>query len=216
MDGRNSTGGMTMSAYIDSVRRAPRTLTETEQRLLLETTGQHRAGFRDHVIFSLALGTALREHEILALDVGDVFGDAGRSRRRVQLRVFKRSNNDPESQEIILPDALRAKLDKFYGWKERAKQRVAPDAPLFMSRRRQRLSKRQVRHAFHVWQERAGFERRLCFHTLRHTACSTLYRRTLDIRLTQRFARHKSIITTSMYAHPSDDDLLRSVSDLPC
>ena len=54
------------------------------------------------------------------------------------------------------------------------------------------------------------------FHTLRHTACSNLYRRTLDIRLTQRFARHKSIITTSIYAHPSDDELMRSVRDLPC
>lgn len=205
-----------MSMYIDSVRRPPRTLTETELHLLLKTTGQHRNGFRDHVIFSLALGTALREHEILALDVGDVFADDGRSRRRVQLRVFKRSNDDVDAQEIVLPDALRAKLDKFYGWKKRAGQSVTPDAPLFVSRRKQRLSKRQVRHAFHVWQERAGFERRLCFHTLRHTACSSLYRRTRDIRLTQRFARHKSILTTSKYAHPSDDDLLRSVRDLPC
>jgi len=208
-----------MSAYIDSIRRAPKTLTEMEQRQLLKTTGQHRAGFRDHVIFSVALGTALREHEIVALNIGDVFdivdGQA-KSRRRVQLLVFKRSNDDPDAQEIILPDALRAKLDKFYGWKKRAGQSIAADAPLFMSRRKRRLSLRQVRHAFHVWQERAGFQRRLCFHTLRHTACSTLYRRTLDIRLTQRFARHKSIITTSIYAHPNDDELMRSIRDLPC
>ena len=33
-----------MSAYIDSIRRAPKTLTENEHRLLLKTTGQHRAG----------------------------------------------------------------------------------------------------------------------------------------------------------------------------
>ena len=196
-----------MSMYIDSVRPPPRTLTEQEQRLLLKTTGQHRAGFRDHVIFSMALGTALREHEILALDDGDVFHDTGKSRRRVKLRVFKRSNDNPENQEVILPDALRAKLDKFYQWKRRANQSVASEAPLFMSRRKQRLSKRQVRHAFHVWQERAGFERRVCFHTLRHTACSTLYRRTLDIRLTQRFARHKSVLSTNRYAHANDDEL---------
>ena len=205
-----------MSAYIDSIRRAPKTLTETEQRLLLKTTGQHRAGFRDHVIFSLALGTALREHEILALDVGDVFDDAAKARRRVNLRVYKGCNEDSDPQEVILPDALRAKLDKFHGWKRRANQSVAPDAPLFMSRRKRRLSKRQVRHAFHVWQERAGFDRRLCFHTLRHTACSTLYRRTRDLRLTQRFARHKSVLTTSIYAHPNDDELMRSIRDLPC
>lgn len=65
-------------------------------------------------------------------------------------------------------------------------------APLFVSRLGRRLSLRQVRHGFTVWQDRAGFERRLSFHSLRHSACSTLYRRTKDIRLTQRFARHKS------------------------
>jgi integrase len=69
------------------------------------------------VIFSLALGTALREHEILALDVGDVFDDADKVRRRVYLRVFKGCNEDSAPEEVILPDALRAKLDKFHGWK---------------------------------------------------------------------------------------------------
>ena len=123
-----------MSAYIDSIRRAPKTLTETEQRSLLKATGQHRAGFRDHVIFSLALGTALREHEILALDVGDVFDDAGKARRRVNVRVFKGCNEDSDPQEVILPDALRAKLDKFHGWKRRAKPERRPGcAPLHES-----------------------------------------------------------------------------------
>ena len=57
-----------MTAYADRIARAPRTLSEREQRALLAVTGQHKDGFRDHVIFSLALGTALREHELLALD----------------------------------------------------------------------------------------------------------------------------------------------------
>lgn len=205
-----------MAAYVDSARRPPRTLTEIEQALLLKVTGQHSAGFRDHMIFSMALGTGLREHEILALDVGDVFDASGAARRRVQLRVFKGVRSRDEPQETLLPDSVRAKLDRFYRWKKRQGQSVAPDAPLFVSRRGTRLSKRQVRHAFHVWQERAGFERRLSFHSLRHAACTNLYRRTRDLRLTQRFARHKSILTTSIYAHPSDDDLLRSVRELPC
>jgi|AMFO01.1.fsa_nt_gi Site-specific recombinase XerC len=205
-----------MTAYADTVARPPKTLTEREQRLLLKTTGEHRAGFRDHVIFSLALGTGLREHEILALDVGDIFDDGGKARRRVQLRVFKRSSDETEHQEVVLPDGVRAKLDKLYRWKKRAGESLAPDAPLFVSRRKRRLSARQLREVFKIWQERAGFERRFSFHALRHTACSNLYRRTRDIRLTQRFARHKSMLTTSIYTHPSDEDLVRSVRELPC
>jgi len=97
-----------MTAYADTISRPVKTLTEAEQRALLKVTGQHLDGFRDHVIFSLAMGTGLREHELLALDVGDVFDDAGRAKRRLALRVFKRSAKDPVAQEVLLPDAVRA------------------------------------------------------------------------------------------------------------
>jgi site-specific recombinase XerD len=63
---------------------------------------------------------------------------------------------------------------------------------------------------------RAGFDRHVSFHVLRHSACSAVYRKTKDIRLTQRFARHKSILTTAVYSHPTDEDLLRAVTGLPC
>jgi len=96
-----------MTAYADTISRPVKTLTEAEQRALLKVTGQHVDGFRDHVIFSLAMGTGLREHELLALDVGDVFDDAGRAKRRVALRVFKRSAKEPVPQEVLLPDAVR-------------------------------------------------------------------------------------------------------------
>ena len=205
-----------MTAYADAVGRPPKTLTELEQRLLLKASGEHRDGFRDHVIFSIALGTGLREHEILALDVGDVFDRDGKARRRLTLRVFKRSSDEADLQEVVLPDGVRAKLDKLHRWKKGNGENLGADAPVFVSRKGNRLSARQLRHAFKVWQERAGFERSFNFHALRHTACSNLYRRTRDIRLTQRFARHKSILTTSIYAHPSDEDLVRSVRDLPC
>jgi len=205
-----------MPTYAGSVVTSPRTLTDLEQKRLLKVTGEHRDGFRDHVLISLALGTGLREHELLALELGDVFDDSGETKRRVTLRVFKRSAKEPATQEIVLPDLVRAKLQKFRAWKKREGESLAADAPLFLSRLGKRLSSRQLRENFALWQKRAGFERHLPFHSTRHTACTSLYRRTKDIRLTQRFARHKSILTTSRYAHPSDEDLVQAVKDLPC
>jgi len=67
-----------------------------------------------------------------------------------------------------------------------------------------------------VMQERAGFERHVCLHALRHTACSAVYALSKDLRLTQRFARHRSVVTTMVYTHPSDDDLVRAVEQLRC
>jgi integrase/recombinase XerC len=73
-------------------------------------TGEHRAGFRDHVLYAMALGTGLCAHELVALDVGDVFDDAGRVRCRVRLRVFKGdAGAEDDRQEVLLSNTLRAK-----------------------------------------------------------------------------------------------------------
>ncbi len=205
-----------MTAYAEALARPPRTLTEREVAQLLRATGQHAAGWRDHVLYSVALGTGLREHELVALDVGDVFDDAGRARRHVKLRVFKRASEEPAIQEVVLSETVRAKLDKLLKRKRADGHDVGRGAPIFVSREGNRLSCRQLRHAFGVWQARAGLERRFNFHALRHTACSNLYRRTRDIRLTQRFARHRSLLSTSIYTHPTDEELVRSVQELPC
>ncbi|MCP3104286.1 site-specific integrase [Myxococcus sp. K15C18031901] len=204
-----------MSAYA-AVARAPRTLTEKEVALLLRTTGSHRDGYRDHCLYSLALATGLREHELVALNVGDVFDGRGRAHLYVKLTVFKGSARHPEPQEVVLAETVRRKLEKLLRLKRGQGHDVGPQAPLFLSRKGLRLSTRQVRHGFAVWQKRAGLERHLNFHAVRHTACTGVYRRTKDIRLTQRFARQRSIDSTVIYTHPSDDELVRVTQELPC
>lgn len=208
-----------MSGYA-TARRAPRTMTEQEQAKLLRVSGEHASGFRDHVIFSLALGTALREVEILSLNCGDVFDSRGRSRRRVTLRRYKRAGKeggaDRVQQEVILPDSLRYKLDKFRRWKIAKGESVAEDAPLFMSRKRSRISAKRMRTAFSEWQEKCDFEHAFTFHSLRHTALTRIYEKTRDIRLVQRVARHANVNTTTIYAAPSDEDVARAVRDLDC
>ncbi len=113
-----------MPDFANTITRAARTLTEQEQRKLLAVTGQRRDGWRDHVIFSVALGAGLREHEILALNVGDVFDDLGRARRRLALRVFKRASQEPAAQEVLLPDTVRAKLEKLLAMRKARAARV--------------------------------------------------------------------------------------------
>lgn len=205
-----------MSSYLQSIALPPTTLTPDEQSALLEGTGQRRGAFRDHMLFALALGTGLREHELVALDVGDVDDSDGGIRRRVVLRVFKRAAKRPAPQEVILSETLRMKLGKFLGWKARHGEAVDATAPLFVSRRKGRLSTRQVRTLFARWQERLGFERRYPFHATRHAAITNLYRGTKDLRLAQRFARHRSIVSTMRYSHPDEAALALAVQGLRC
>jgi len=201
------------------VTRAPRTLTDAEVAALLRVTGEHRAGFRDHVLFALALGTGLREMECLALNCGDVFssGEGATPRRRVQLKVFKRSNPNRDQQVVLLPDPLRRKLARLRANLGRDGRSLAADAPLFVSRRGTRLADRTARHVFKTWQRRAGFDEPLFhFHALRHTACTSLYRRTRDLTLVQRFARHATITSTMIYTAASDEDLRAAIAEQPC
>lgn len=79
---------------------------------MLKVIGEHRPGYRGHVIISLALGKGPREHELLAIKCGNFFDDNSRARRSVTLRVFKRSADEPANQEVVLPDLVRVKLDK--------------------------------------------------------------------------------------------------------
>lgn len=208
-------------------KRPPTTLTEDEQLSLLRVTKDHVRGFRDHVIYSLALGTAMREFEIVALNVGDVFEldekGAPKVRSIITLREFKgrsrkpgRKRPVPMQQEVHLPEALRYRLETFWRWKKAEGENLALDAPLFRSRESHRISKRMLVEAFRRWQIRAGFCRHLPFHSLRHTALTNLYRATKDIRVVQRQARHASIVTTTIYAGPSDEDMARAVRSLPC
>jgi integrase/recombinase XerC len=204
-------------SYVDSVRKPPSTLTADEQTALLRVTGEHKAGFRDHVIFSFALGTALRMHEIAALRVGEIRNEKGDIRRRFPLRVFKRSNLDFKTQEVVMPDDLRYKLEKFLRWKKSEGEPLGDADPLFYSRQGTHVLTRQRLHQiFNHWQEKAGFERHMHFHCLRHTALSNLYRRTKDIRLVQKIARHKSLLSTQIYTAPSDEDVLAGVRGLRC
>ena len=190
---------------------APSTLTSEEQRRLLEITAEDPETFRDHMLLAVALGTGLRLHEILALNVGDMARD-GKPRSRVRLRVAKGGR----TSDIFLPQRLQAKLRRFLRWKARGGESLADNAPMFISALDRRLSKRRAQQVFAKWQERAGLDQRHTFHTLRHSAVNGHYRATGDLLLTQRFARHSSLLVTSVYLHPTDEDLARSVPKIRC
>ena len=82
----------------------------------------------------------------------------------------------------------------------------------FLSNHGRRLCLRQIQVLFRNRQTAAGFETLYPFHSLRHSAITNVYRATKDLYLTQRFARHSSPLTTTIYTHPSDEELYRELS----
>src|SRR5712692_4349390 len=107
---------------------SPQTLTHAEQRAILRATARN---LRDHLIYSLALGTGLRLAEIVGLDVGDVYTPDGRSKNRVRLRAEIAKNG--RAGDVFLPDTLVCKLRRFWNWKRRHHEGLQPGDPLFCS-----------------------------------------------------------------------------------
>ncbi|OFV82726.1 MAG: hypothetical protein A2W26_09850 [Acidobacteria bacterium RBG_16_64_8] len=116
----------------------------------------------------------------------------------------------------FLPDALIPKLRRFWAHKACRGEGLSHGDPLFCAASQRRLSKRRVQVLFRAWQLRAGFDRLYPFHALRHTAVTNVYRASRDLFLAQRFARHASPLTTTIYTHVSDEELSLRVRDLAC
>ena len=190
---------------------SPPTLTHSEQKAILRATARNP---RDHLIYSLALGTGLRLAEIVGLNVGDVYIDDRMPRTR--LRIRPEIAKGGRKGDVFLPDALMGKLRKFWAHKARRREGLLPGDALFCSQSRTRISKRRVQFAFRTWQVKAGFDRLYPFHALRHTAVTNVYRASRDLFLAQRFARHVSPLTTTIYTHPSDQEMFERVRSLPC
>jgi integrase len=190
---------------------SPTTLTTDEQRLILRATA---ANIRDHTIVSLALGTGLRLAEMVGLDVSDLFTPEGTP--RVRVRVRREIAKGGRAADVFLPDRLVAKLRRFWRWKRERGEGLGPGDPLFANQSCRRISKRRVQHAWTTWQRLAGFDRVYGFHALRHTAVTNVYRASRDLFLAQRFARHVSPLTTTVYTHPGDEELATRLSGLRC
>ena len=190
---------------------SPTTLTTDEQRLILRASA---ANVRDHTIISLALGTGLRLAVLVGLEVGDAFAPDGTPRVRVRVRAAIAKGG--RAADVFLPDRLVAKLKRFWRWKRKRGEDLRSDAPLFANQSGRRISKRWAQFAWATWQRRAGFDRVYGFHALRHTAVTNVYRASRDLFLAQRFARHLSPLTTTVYTHPSDDEMGSRLRSLPC
>ncbi len=190
---------------------SPTTLTTDEQELILRATAKHA---RDHLIISLALGTGLRLGEIVGLNVGDIFNGNGRPRTRIRVRAEIAKGG--KAGDVFLPDKLVVKLRRFRTFKKGRRESLEPDAPLFCNQSRTRISKRRVQFAWREWQKRAGFDRLYPLHCLRHSAVTNVYRATRDLFLAQRFARHASPLTTTVYTHPGDEEMRSNLRGLAC
>ena len=175
------------------VVHAPRVLSRSEIDGMLEVLRRpHWRDVRDRAILSLLWAGGLRIGELIGLDVGDV--DLAHERVTV---MGKGSRERHQPIEAAACDALRLYL--------RASRPVlahsAQQQALFLGRHGRRIDPDVVRDGLRRAASRAGIDRHLWPHLLRHTYATDLLEHDVDLRVVQELMGHANIRSTVRYTH---------------
>jgi integrase/recombinase XerD len=167
--------------------RLPRYLNEEETHRLFEAV---RASSRDSAIVHVLAFAGLRVGELCAVELDDL--DLDRN------LIHVRSGKGDKDREVVLDERARAAVDRYLA--DRAADaasstRLFPVGPVTVER--------IVRAAA----TRAGIERRVTPHMLRHTLATALLSRGCDIRYIQKLLGHASVATTQIYTHVDTQSL---------
>jgi len=183
-------------------RTLPEVLTVDEvQRLLASPTLDDPLYFRDRALLELAYGAGLRVSEWITLGVRDLLLE------EALVRVFGKGSKErlvPIGRQAIAAVAiyvreLRPRLEKGEG-----------KGVLFLNARGQPLTRMGAWKILQRHVERAGIEKRVTPHTLRHSFATHLLEGGADLRAVQEMLGHADISTTQIYTHV-DREYLRSV-----
>ena len=88
---------------------------------------------------------------------------------------------------------------------------------LFLSERKERISRRTVQYIVDKELKRAGLDSsKYSVHKLRHTAATLMYQYgNVDIRALQELLGHESISTTEIYTHVDNSQVRNAVESNP-
>lgn len=179
-------------------QRPPKFLTLAEKKALLKEVRGWKdfPSFRDRAMIEVFLGTGIRLSELCNLNVSDI------DLTSKHMRIKAKGNN---YQIKFLKTDLRILLKKYLA--QRSREVSQSEEAMFLSNRGCRISVRQVANRIAYWLQKAGIDKNLTPHSLRHTFATHLYSATNDLLVVQRALGHRDISTTQIYTHLVDDQL---------
>ncbi|MEN6358259.1 MAG: tyrosine-type recombinase/integrase [Armatimonadota bacterium] len=186
-------------------RKLPKFLTEHEKRRLIKELHDRTSPLarRDRVIFELFLGTGIRIAELVSLDIDDVDLDG----KHIYI-----TGKGGIPQAKFLKSSLRTLLRSYL--KERHRLTGSEVTALFVSSRGTRLCCRQIAQRLAYWLGKAGIQKNVTPHGLRHTFATHLYAATSDVRLVKEALGHLCIGSTEVYTHLANEPLEDAIERL--
>lgn len=186
-------------------RKLPNFLYPEEINSLLEAPDlRSPPGLRDRALLEFLYGTGIRVTEITRLNTQAI--DFAENEVRVMGKGSK--------ERIVLfgshaSRALREYLNKGRALLLGEKKNNA----FFLGRRGERLSPRHIERIIRFWARKAGIQKKVTPHTLRHTFATHLLEGGADLRMVQELLGHVSLSTTQVYTHVTKERLKKVYDD---
>ncbi|MDF2839488.1 MAG: integrase family protein [Clostridia bacterium] len=175
---------------------------EESKHLLASIDGENKE--RDFAIITLFLNCGLRLSELVGIDINRISNDI--------LTVIGKGDKE---RTVYLNHACLKAIEEYK--KVRPTDGVKDKHALFLSERKQRISKRSVQYIVKKCIGASDLDAdRYSTHKLRHTAATLMYKYgNVDIRALQHILGHENISTTQIYTHIDDERLRNAVKSNP-
>ncbi|ATC92922.1 tyrosine recombinase XerC [Pseudoalteromonas tunicata] len=168
----------------------PKNLDVDQMHQLLAMNPEDSFGFRDKAMMELMYSSGLRVSELVNANLIDV------NLREKEIRVLGKGN-----KERILPIGGKA-IEALQDWlKCRAEFALPDEVAVFVSKKKCRISTRQVRARMKLWGINQGISSQIHPHKLRHSFASHMLESSGDLRAVQELLGHSSLSATQVYTH---------------
>jgi site-specific recombinase XerD len=183
------------------VRRLPSCLDREEVARLFMSPDSSSLGVRDRAILETLYATGMRVSELCGLTVQDYNPET------MEIKAFGKGSRE---RVVLLNQSANSWVSRWLTehWAKLAQGRQPQVTdPLFISREFTPLSTRSVHRIVLKHARKAGINKTITPHTLRHTFATHLLEGGADLRVVQDLLGHSSISTTQIYTHVSLDRL---------
>ena len=173
-------------------KKLPQILTGKEVELLLAQPAcvDHK-GYRDKAMLEVMYATGMRVTELISLNVEDV---------NLELALVK-CHSGKKSRVIPLYPAAQKALSVYLKDVRSAMVLDANEQALFVNIGGTRMSRQGFWKILKYYQGKAGIEKEITPHTLRHSFAVHLLENGADLGSLQELMGHSDISSTQMYAH---------------
>ncbi len=173
-------------------RKLPQVLTGREVELFLEQPQcTDLKGYRDRAMLELLYATGIRVSELIALDMDDL-------NLRSQMLVCYGQNG--KVRQIPLYTAAARALEDYLHNARPHLVNTPDETALFVNMSGERMSRQGFWKLIKYYQEKAGIQKDITPHTLRHSFAAHLLENGADLRSIQEMLGHADISSTQIYS----------------